>query len=216
MIAHTLALLPQPDNVIDFPQKKSILHSSQSNDWYTPSVYIEAARQVMGGVIDLDPASCAEANFVVRANAFYTQKDTGLDKAWHGCIWLNPPYGTTNNRSNSALWIRKLLEEYESGRVTQAIVLVNANPDTRWFHQLFSFPVCFTEGRINFYRPTHKTDTAFSRPGKALGHTHGSAFAYLGTHETRFIAAFSQFGTIVRRVSQPKRAITPLSLWEGV
>ena len=45
------------------------LYSSSSDDWYTPSVYVDAARRVLGGTIDLDPASCPAANAVVQANS---------------------------------------------------------------------------------------------------------------------------------------------------
>jgi phage N-6-adenine-methyltransferase len=193
-------------------KQKSVRFSNESNEWYTESVYIEAARRTMGR-IDLDPASCEEANRTVRASHFYTKEANGLDNTWHGCIWLNPPYGTTNNRSNTGIWISKLLREYYAGNIEQAVLLVNAQPDTRWFHQLFAFPICFTEGRVNFHSPKHHIDTAFSRPGS--GPTHGSAFAYLGPNEQVFIDTFQQFGTIVKRVSTPKPKPIMLDLWQS-
>lgn len=70
----------------------SVVQSSETNEWHTPAVYVEAARRVLGG-IDLDPASCDEANETVRADTFHTAGDDGLEHAWKGTVWLNPPYG---------------------------------------------------------------------------------------------------------------------------
>lgn len=43
-----------------------LLNSSQSNEWFTPARYVEAAREVLGS-IDLDPASCEAGNRIVQA-----------------------------------------------------------------------------------------------------------------------------------------------------
>jgi phage N-6-adenine-methyltransferase len=192
---------------------RSILLSSASNEWYTPSIYIAAVRAVLG-TIDLDPASCEQANDTIQADRFYTQAENGLMYPWYGRVWLNPPYGTTTNKSNAGLWTRKLIAEYQIGRVKQAIVLVNASPSTHWFHQLLAFPVCLTEGRINFRSPIHKTDTAFSRPEKSQN-TNGSAFAYLGSNTQTFIETFEQFGTIVQRISRAKQSVWLPELWHA-
>lgn len=61
-----------------------------SHEWYTPQRYIEAAREVLGG-IDLDPASSALANETVKAARYFTIDDDGLSKTWRnggGGYWM--------------------------------------------------------------------------------------------------------------------------------
>src|SRR5262249_31538221 len=62
------------------------LHSCQSTEWFTPAAYLEAAREVLGA-IDLDPASCPQAQEAVRAAHYFTAADDGLSRPWHGRVW---------------------------------------------------------------------------------------------------------------------------------
>lgn len=168
------------------PHVISLIKSSESNEWYTPAPYIEAAREVMGG-IDLDPASCDEANETVRALTYYTAECSGLEKPWDGRVWLNPPYGRApNGHSNAALWSAKLLEEFKAGGVESACLLVGANTDTAWFQPLWDYPICFVRGRIQF-----------DGPNAGQSNTQGSAIVYLGPDEELFAQVFSQFGPVV-------------------
>lgn len=160
------------------------LRMSESNEWYTPAKYIEAAREVMGH-IDVDPASCYLANETVQAELFYDKETNGLTKDWQGKVWLNPPYGGL-----SADFTHKLLEQYRQGITTEAILLVNANStETKWFQPLWDYLLCFIDHRINFQGPREAKN----------GSTHGSVFVYFGSKERRFAEIFRQFGVIVKR-----------------
>jgi hypothetical protein len=170
------------EKIIDAVKGATNWNQSISNDHYTPEIYINAARTVMLGEIDLDPASCAQANEVVKAKQFFTESDNGLQCQWHGRVWLNPPYGGLAGK-----FIAKLVEEIEARRVSEAIALVSAHStDTEWFQPLWYGQLCFTNHRI-----------AFSGKAANVG---GSVFAYFGPNRAAFIEQFEQFGPIVERI----------------
>ena len=98
----------------------------KTDEWYTPTAYVEVARSLMGS-IDLDPASCDEAQAVVRAATYFTRVDDGLSLPWHGRVWLNPPYSYPGIER----WIEKLIAEDDAGRVERAVMIVNASTDVR-------------------------------------------------------------------------------------
>ncbi|HYU73392.1 MAG TPA: DNA N-6-adenine-methyltransferase [Ktedonobacteraceae bacterium] len=176
---------------------------SKSVEWYTPTLYIKAAREVMNGIIELDPASCEIANRVVQASRYYDIKINGLLQPWKArSLWLNPPYGRGDgNRSNQEIWTCKLIAEYEAGNVEEAILLVNAATDTGWFQRLWRYSICFVKQRIDFY----------TSEGSLGGPTHGSVFVYFGPRTERFSEVFSQFGHVI-----PGEPTAPgLSLWEA-
>jgi phage N-6-adenine-methyltransferase len=162
-----------------------LISQSNSNEWYTPPEYIEAARSVMGA-IDLDPASNEIAQEWIKATAYYTAEDNGLAHEWHGRIWLNPPWGRLTGD-----FVEKLAEEIAAGRVTEAVVLVNAHAtDTDWFSPLWDGLLCFTDHRINYVSPDDVSS----------GSTHGSVFVYFGRNHECFGRHFGRWGTLVRRV----------------
>lgn len=165
------------------------LLSSDSAEWYTPPVYLEAVRDVLG-TIDVDPASNAEANRVVQATTFYDAETNGLKQPWAGRVFLNPPYGKADGESlsNQALWSARLISQYQQGITTEAILLVNAITDAGWFQPLWDFPICFTDHRIPFYRPGGE---AGAQPVR------GSVFVYFGDNVAEFASVFRRFGAVV-------------------
>lgn len=164
------------------------LQSSDSNEWYTPGQYTDAARELMGA-IDLDPASNIQANTIVQARTFYSIEDDGFTKPWHGRVFLNPPYGFQDGKSNQERWSQRLLAQYADGITTEAVLLVNANTEAKWFHPLYDYLICLTDHRIRFYN----TQDEASQP------TQGNAFVYLGNQRARFIEIFSRFGVVIER-----------------
>jgi hypothetical protein len=175
---------PDPTEALPVSQRADY----ESDEWYTPAEYIEAARQVMGA-IDLDPASSDLAQTVVQAGVHLTRFEDGLRQArWiHQRIWLNPPY------SNPGPWIEKLVLEHQAGPYcTEAIVLVNNATETSWFQMLLErFPICLPARRLAFWRHDHAN----------VGARQGQAFFYIGPNAAKFQEIFSQFGPILRRLS---------------
>lgn len=177
--------------LIEQPAAPFAHHMSGSNEWYTPKQYVDAAREVMDG-ITLDPASCALANKTVKAVNFYDIQADGMNQPWRGKVFLNPPYGwDEDGESNVAQWTARLVDEFQTGNIKEAILLVNATTERKWFQPLWQFPICFTDHRINFYNAN----------GEQKQPTQGNAFIYFGPHKMTFAAMFEKFGTIVQRLT---------------
>lgn len=156
------------------------------NEWFTPAQYIAAARDVMGE-IDLDPATHPIAQETIQAAHFYTKADDGLRKPWNGRVWLNPPYAPPL----IGQFVEKLVDEYVSGRVKQAILLTHNYTDTAWFHLAAASAsrLCFTRGRIRFV----------DVDGEECSPTQGQAFFYYGPAFAEFSEIFAEFGLAVCR-----------------
>lgn len=130
----------------EMSQAMSILTSQATVDWYTPPEWIERARQVLG-TIHLDPASDELPQQWIKAEKYYTKEQDGLSKSWFGNVWLNPPFADTQR------FVDYLIEEFETGRTREAILLVNSNLGYRWFEDLWiKYPVCMVRDRIRFIK----------------------------------------------------------------
>ena len=159
---------------------KLINQDSGNCEWYTPIDLVNAAREVMGS-IDLDPASSEKANSQIGALRYYS--DNGLDRPWFGNVWMNHPF----SRANNPLWVKRLVDWYESREGLQACCITFAATSETWFRPLLNYPQCFIHGRTNYYLPSGE---------KKTGVTKGSVITYLGNNTDKFKEVFSRFGTV--------------------
>lgn len=165
--------------------KAHVANNSGNNEWYTPPMYVNAARDVMGG-IDVDPASCTLANKTVQAATYYDAEANGLSKTWRGNVWMNPPYA----QPLISQFCTALVEKFKAGEVSQACVLVNNGTETAWFQTLLeqASAACLVKSRIRF----------IDQDGKPSGAPlQGQAVLYLGPNTQDFSANFSTFGKVL-------------------
>lgn len=150
------------------------------DDFYTSEVVINAVREVYGGVIDLDPASHAIANKVVRATEFFTLATDGLSKEWKGNVWLNPPF------SEWSRWVNKFFRELGKGGVKQACIYAASRTITaQFFAPIVSEAdsICIIHGRIPCWGARSSTPTD------------GHVVFYFGKNKEVFREAFAGIGT---------------------
>lgn len=188
----------QPDEQRETAQRLQRMNvtvfSNESNEWYTPAWVTARAADVMGN-IDLDPASSTVAQMIQCADEWYgldhpdESRRDGLAVEWHGCVWLNPPYGRSEDGHNAGLWSRKLINEWKAGRVDSGILLVKAALGYNWFEELWrKLPVCFLRDRLSFVRPDGKDDGQSKQ---------ATALFYVGSDIEQFSGVFSKYGRIV-------------------
>jgi len=179
------------ENSLPLNRDKHIPHVAQNtgnNEWYTPPVFIEAVRAVLGK-IDLDPASSEIANKTVKAERFYTKEDNGIECEWYGKVFLNPPYSQPLIKN----FLEKLALSLSEGAVSEAIVLVNNATDTQWFQDIaFHASIfCFVNKRIKF----------LDANGNSGAPLQGQAILYFENGKSgdflAFKNKFSEFGIIL-------------------
>ena len=175
----------EPETAAEKLNKPHVANNSGENEWYTPAIYIEAARRVMGS-IDTDPASSDIANDTVKAKTYHTVEDNGLEQPWSGNVWMNPPYA----QPLVAEFSEALSAKYESGEITQACVLVNNATETTWFQRMMGVctAICFLRGRVKF----------IDKEGKSTGAPlQGQAILYLGKNVDKFATEFADMGKVL-------------------
>ena len=166
-----------------------------SDSWFTPAVYVNAARQALGDFIGFDPFSSDTANKVVDAFSHLTVEDDAFTAPWGPClprnkslrtVWMNPPYSGAACRNAVNLFI----DYFKAGTFTAGVFLVNNATETSWFQRAMgaASAVCFTNHRISFWNSDGKAQS---------GNTRGQAFFYFGNNPEQFQKAFAAHGTVV-------------------
>ena len=158
--------------------------------WLTPRWLVEAL-----GPFDLDPCFSSPRPWDTAAEHFGPDAAGGLGglcAAWHGFVWLNPPYG-----DRAGDWLAKLAAHPPGG-----IALVFARTETDWFVAEVwrkAAAVMFLFGRLVFHR-------ADGMPGATNGGAPSCLVAY-GDEAVRRLERAPLRGQIVRLARQEDLAI---------
>lgn len=187
-------------------------NNSGNDEWYTPPEIIDLVRQVFGGSIDLDPASCDYAQTWIKANTYYVElhKQTapyythknkqidGLAHQWKAKnVFLNPPYSHLSKKDRKAgkkSWLEYFVEEFDKGNFNEGIILVNSNTGTQWYQDLAprSTLMCLLNSRIKFI--DGRTNETGDNPG-----AHNSFFYFKKDGNiTQFEKVFGSVGVILK------------------
>lgn len=109
----------------------------KSQSWITPKHIIDAL-----GPFDLDPCAAWPAPWQCAKDGYVTR---GLERDWHGKIWLNPPF----DRYEVSKWVRKLADH------GNGIALLHARTEAEWFVPVWnkSKLILFLSDRLYFHYP---------------------------------------------------------------
>lgn len=120
-----------------------MLTSGESDEWATPPEFVRPLTREVGG-FDLDAAAGAERSPI--ANETLTEEDDGLASAWHGHVWLNPPYSEMDE------WTPKVVSELHRPEVDSVVYLVKGDSSTDWWQLAVKHAeaVAMLDSRLSF------------------------------------------------------------------
>lgn len=165
---------------------------STNQNWCTPRVYVEAARDALGGRIALDP--CSNPMSLVGAEVAYElPRQDGLTSSWDfESIFVNPPYGSDKERGTTIKhWLARCLDaNREYGAQVIALVPVATNT-SHWKEFVWgqATAICFLyDTRLKFIVDGDE---------RGKGAPMSCCMVYWGQDFARFDEVFSQFGAVV-------------------
>lgn len=137
------------------PHDKSVVFSSKNQEMGTPRDLFKLLT-LKDGPFTLDVAATRQNALCEK---FYTKKDNGLEHAWSGNVWCNPPYGRGIEK-----WTQKAIDETMpeaslvnmalfSGTVTSVVMLLPSRTSRRFFQEHidnYADEVRFLRGRLRF------------------------------------------------------------------
>lgn len=122
-----------------FPQEHKDPESKR-DEWYTPPEVFDWLGKPRFAMDVASPGPLLVP--WVPADRHLTPVEDGLETAWSGMVWCNPPYSRITD------WVLRFTGH------GNGVMLVNARPDAAWFHRLVDHgahvAVFFPMGRIRF------------------------------------------------------------------
>jgi len=114
--------------------------SGQSDEWYTPKYVFDA----LDCHFDLDVAAPFDGPLHVPCDGWFY--DRGLERAWSGFVWMNPPFG---GRNSLEPWLCKF---FANGN---GIALTPDRTSAPWWQMAFrhSDALLHVSKKIRFIRP---------------------------------------------------------------
>lgn len=153
--------------------------TAKREDWNTPQVVVDLLRKFWPRGIDLDP--CSNPTSLVPATRRVMLPDDGLEKAWTGRVFVNPPFG------DLAAWMGKAAGAGVT-REAELIFLCPVRTDTRAWqtHAVTADRVLFWKGRMTFV-------------GAPAAAPFPTALLYWGWQPETFHEVFGGHGYVARR-----------------
>ena len=137
------------------------LHSSASQESYTPLEIWKDAAFVFGAPIELDAATCEAARSATPTEKYFTKESNGLEQLWECDNFIvNPPGGKENQEirtdpetgevklvqwgdSNQFLWYSKAEAEYLDGNARQGIYVAFNDALRAMAPSVHDYPICW-------------------------------------------------------------------------